>query len=193
MKKPLIVTNIDNLLIKHKAFVEPHKAWFDKAIKKTGDKSLSKWKKREDYFLGVNEAMDKLMPHATKKQKTAKAREWYQTEVIRYIQYHPGSVNRKIARRLETLKEDYTIVLLTTNTEDYINKILRSAELTHVYNGIIATKTSEEPNKADLIKKLVKKYGKPTYYLTGKREPEVIAQFRNLGARIISPSKLERL
>ncbi len=40
MVKPILATNIDGLLLKHKVFTKPHKAWFNRAIEKTGDKSL---------------------------------------------------------------------------------------------------------------------------------------------------------
>jgi len=193
MKKQLLVTNIDDLLIKHKAFIEPHKAWFGRVIKKGVDISIRRWMGKKDYFLGVKEAMNQIMPNATEKQQNAKAREWYQKDVVSYIKSHPRCVNRKVARDLEGLREDYTIVLVTTNTKEYIHKILKSAGLTKIYHGIIASKTSEKPNKSDLIKKLVKKYGKPDYYLSGKSEPEINIQFKKLGARIISLSKLEKL
>jgi hypothetical protein len=74
MGKPILATNIDGLLIRHEAFIEPHKAWFDRAIKKTGDKSLGEWKGRTDYFLGVDKAMEKLMPKASKEERTEQAR-----------------------------------------------------------------------------------------------------------------------
>jgi len=193
MKKPLLVTNIDDLLIKHKAFVEPHKAWFQRVIKKGVDPSIKKWMGKKDYFLGVKEAMSQLMPNATTKQQNSKAREWYQQDVVNYIKSHPRCVNRKVAKSLEALREDYTIVLVTTNTEEYIHKILKSANLTKIYHGIVASKTSEAPNKSQLIKTLVKEYGKPSYYLTAKKEPEVDAQFKKIGTRVISPSRLEKL
>ena len=97
MNKPIIATNIDNLLIKHEAFVEPHKSIWGRLIEKTGNKDLAKWIGKKDYFIGVNLAMDKIMPNATKEEKTLQVRTWYQEEVIRYIQDHPDCVNRHIA------------------------------------------------------------------------------------------------
>jgi hypothetical protein len=47
--------------------------------------------------------------------------------------------------------------------------------------------------KSDLIKQLTKKYGKADYYLTSKKEPDVIKTFKKQGTRIIKPSKLESL
>jgi len=74
MEKLIIATNIDGLLLEHETFIEPHKYWFDRAIQKTGDNSLENWKGKEDYFKGVNIAMEKLMPKATAEQRTLQAR-----------------------------------------------------------------------------------------------------------------------
>lgn len=85
MEKPILTTNIDGLLLEHDIFFEPHKDWFKRAIEKTRDNSLEKWIGKEDYFLGVNEAMKKIMPDSSKEEQTAQARKWYQKDVINYI------------------------------------------------------------------------------------------------------------
>ncbi len=85
MAKPILATNLEDLLINHKAFMEPHKKVWATLIKKTGNKSLAKWIGRKDYFIGVNLAMDELMPKATREEKTLQVRCWYQEAVIKYI------------------------------------------------------------------------------------------------------------
>ena len=118
MEKPILATNIDGLLIKHSAFIEPHKYWFERAIRQTGDENLRKWIGADPYFPGVNEAMKKLMPNATKEEQTTQARTWYQQDVIKYIQKHPEVIIRSIEKKLRNLKRSYKIILLTSNTQD---------------------------------------------------------------------------
>jgi phosphoglycolate phosphatase-like HAD superfamily hydrolase len=184
-KKPIIATNIDGLLIENKAFTEPHKAWFERAIKKTKDDSLRKWIGREDYFIGVNETMEKLMPSASKEERTYQARKWYQKDVVKYIKSHPEVVKKDTAKRLMLLKEKYRLILVTSNTKDYINKILKTSNLEGIYDTIIASKTEQEPDKEELISELIKKYGKPLYYLTGKPEDKINAKFEKLEIKVI--------
>ena len=88
MRKPVLATNIDGFLIKHEAFVKPHEAWFDRAVKLTGDKTLAEWKGKKNYFLGVDKAMEKIMPLATPRERTEQARKWYQEDVVDYIKKH---------------------------------------------------------------------------------------------------------
>lgn len=183
-KKPIIATNIDGLLIENKAFTEPHKAWFERAIKKAKDDSLKKWIGREDYFIGVNEAMEKILPNSSKEERTYQARKWYQKDVVKYIKYHPEVIKKDTAKRLMLLKEKYRLILVTSNTKDYINKILKTSNLEGIYDTIIASKTEEEPDKEELIGELIKKYGKPKYYLTGKPEDKINTKFEKLEIKV---------
>jgi len=193
MNKPIIATNIDDLLIKHEAFVEPHKAIWGRLIEKTGNKDLAKWIGKKDYFIGVNLAMDRIMPNGTREEKTLQVRTWYQEEVIKYIQNNPDCINRHIAERLKQLKTKYMLILITTNTQQHINKILDAAGLTRLYDLIIASETEKEPDKSELIDTLIEERGKPRYYLTGKDDPEIIEKLKKLEIKIITPSELDSI
>jgi len=193
MEKSILVTNVDGLLFTHETFIEPHRSWFKRAIEKTGDDSLNKWIGKKDYFLGVNEAMKKLMPNATEKERTTQAREWYQKAVVNYIKSHPETVKREIAQKLISLKDKYKIILVTTNTQDYIGAILKTAQLEGVYEDIIASKIEEEPNKEDLIKELIKRHGKPKYYLTGKIEDSINQIFKRLETKVLGINQVKEL
>ncbi len=74
MEKPILTTNIDGLLLDNDVFIEPHRDWFKRAIEKTGDKSLKEWIGKENYFLGVNKAMQQIMPKSSKEEQTNQAR-----------------------------------------------------------------------------------------------------------------------
>ena len=103
--KPILATNIDGFLIDHSAFIEPHRIWFDRAILLTKDDSLKKWKGHSEYFKGVNEAMEKILPESSKEERTQQASKWYQEDVIHYISIHPEVVNKKLAQALKNLKQ----------------------------------------------------------------------------------------
>ena len=193
MIKPILATNIDDLLISHEAFFEPHKTWFDRAIKKTKDKSLEKWKGKENYFPGVHLAMEKLMPKATQEQRTIQARMWYQEDVIRYIKDHPQTVNSSVAIKLRKLKIKYKLALITTNSQNYIGDILEAAELDDIYDLILGSLTHEEPNKTELISRFIKLYGIPKYYLSGKKEEKIIELLKEKGVKIIGVKDLDKI
>jgi len=117
----------------------------------------------------------------------------YQKDVIKYIKKHPEVIKENIAEKLRNLKYKYHLILLTTNTQDYINKILKVSHLEDIYDDIIASRTEKEPNKEGLIKELVKKYGIPKYYITGKEDLKVIEKFRELGVTIIDTKSIKKI
>jgi FMN phosphatase YigB (HAD superfamily) len=157
-------------LIEHSAFIEPHKIWFDRATLLTKDKSFSKWKGHKEYFIGVNQAMEKIMPEASKEERTEQARNWYQEDVEYYISIHPEVINNKLKKILKELKEKFTLALITTNTEEHILKILKTTKLEDIYDIIFASKAKEEPNKEKIFQDFKEKYGEPKYYLASRSE-----------------------
>jgi len=184
MEKPILATNIDGFLVDHSAFIEPHRIWFDRVILLTKDNSFKKWKGHAEYFKGVNEAMEKIMPDASKEEQTKKAREWYQEDVIHYISIHPEVVNRELTESLKKLKSRFTLALITTNAKDYIEKIIKIAGLEGIYDIIFASSLEEEPSKAKIAKDFEKKYGKPKYYV-GSRSKEAFEEFPKIGTMCI--------
>lgn len=193
MEKPIIATNLDGLLIEPSAFYKPHEKWFERVIEKTGDKTLKKWIGADPYFPGVHIAMEKMMPKATPEQRIAQARKWYQEDVIRYIQEHPEAIKRKNARILKVLRNKFKLILITTNTKDYIDRIIEVSNLQGIYDDIIASETEREPDKGKLIDELMRKYPKPKYYLTGKSDEKIASKFKELRVKVIEEKNLNSL
>lgn len=184
MEKPILATNIDGFLIDHSAFIEPHRIWFDRAILLTKDESLANWKGRQDYFIGVNLAMERILPDATKEERTAQARKWYQEDVAHYITLHPVVVNQKIKKELVKLKGKFTLALITTNTKEYISKILEAADLKGIYDIIFASSSEEAPDKAKIFREFQEEYGEPKYYIAS-RSKEAFEECIKLGTLCI--------
>ena len=181
MEKPILATNIDGFLIDHSAFIEPHRIWFDRAILLTKDESLKKWKGHPEYFKGVNEAMEKILPEASKEQRTAQARKWYQEDVIYYISIHPEVIKKNLIESLKKLKQKFTLALITSNTEEYIDKILEVSNLKGIYDIMHASKSEEEPSKQRLFQGFKEKYGEPKYYIAS-RSKEAVEECKKIGS-----------
>lgn len=179
--KPILATNIDGFLIKHEAFTEPHKAWFERAIKKTGDRSLEQWKGRKDYFKGVDIAMEKLMPDATPEERTIQARRWYQQDVVQYVKENQGMVYENVKKILKKLKSKFTLALVTVNSQEYISQILEAADLKGIYDIVYAIPSSEKPDKTSLFQRFTKEYGKPKLYIAA-RSKEAFEECTKIGS-----------
>ena len=181
MAKEILATNIDGFLIKHAAFIEPHVAWFDRAIKLTRDTSLEGWKHKKDYFLGVDKAMEQIMPEASEEERTSQARKWYQEDVVSYIKQHPEVVYRKVAELMKKLKSRFRLALVTTNTNEYIYQIIEAAGLTGIYDIVYAVPSSEKPDKAALFRNFTREHGKPKYYIAA-RSKEAFEECLSMGS-----------
>ena len=137
--------------------------------------------------------MEKIMPNASKEKRTAQARKWYQEDVIEYIKTHPETIKKNIAEKLKKLKANYKLILITTNTKDYIKKILKVSNLEGIYDEIIASKTEQEPNKKELLDELITQYGRPKYYLTGKPDEKINNVLKELGVKIINVKEINKI
>lgn len=180
-EKPILATNIDGFLINHSAFIEPHRIWFDRAIMLTRDETLKKWKGHPEYFVGVNEAMKKILPNSSEEERIAQARRWYQEDVIYYISIHPEVINHKVENALRKLKSRFTLALITTNTNEYINQILNTAGVNNIYDIIYASSVEEEPDKSKIFTEFQKKYGEPKYYVAS-RSKEAFEECKKIGS-----------
>lgn len=184
MEKPILATNLDGFLINHEAFIEPHRIWFDRASLLTKDDSFQKWKGHKEYFKGVNEAMEKIMPDVSKEERTKQARKWYQEDVVHYIKLHPEMVNHDLKKSLERLKQKFTLALITTNTGEYVNDILEAANLKGLYDIIYTSNLEEEPGKRQIVEEFKEKYGNPKYYVASKSN-EAFEEFPKIGTMCV--------
>ena len=51
----------------------------------------------------------------------------------KYIKENPSVIKKGVAEKLLKLKQKYTLILVTTNTEDYIDKILEVSKLNNIF------------------------------------------------------------
>ncbi len=120
------------------------------------------------------------MPTASKEKRTSQARSWYQEDVVYYIKMHPEIINYKLGDVLKKLKNRFKIALITTNTEEYITKILKAANLEGIYDIIHASSSEEEPSKSKLFEEFKEKYGQPKYYIAS-RSKEAFEELPKIG------------
>jgi phosphoglycolate phosphatase-like HAD superfamily hydrolase len=170
MEKPIIATTLSGLFIKKEAWDKAHTVWYENAAKKLNDKSILKWIGRQDYFKGVDEIMQKLYPNLNEPQKTIKARQIFFDSVIKYIQQNPKIRNTQIIDYFYSLKSEYRLALITTNTKQVLEKILSVTKLSDLFNIIEYSKESEKDNKIIVFDRFIKKYKNPVIYIGGSRK-----------------------
>lgn len=170
MEKPIIATTLSGLFLKQEPWDKAHILWYEKAAKRLNDKSVKEWAGRPDYFKGVDEIMQRLYPNLSEKERTFKAREMFFDSVLEYIKEHPKVKNEQIIKYFKSLKKDYHLALITTNTKSALERILSITNLENLFDIIEKSKPEEKDDKRIVFNRFIKRYGKPILYIGGSRK-----------------------
>jgi FMN phosphatase YigB (HAD superfamily) len=170
MEKPIIATTLAGLFIKREAWDKAHRIWYEDAAQTLNDNSILKWVGREDYFKGVEEVMQRLYPGLNDEQRTIKARQMFFDSVIKYTRQNPDVRNNEIIEYFNSLKSEFRLALITTNTKSALEKILSATRLSSLFDIMEASEESEKDDKRVVFKRFIKKYGKPLIYIGGSKK-----------------------
>ncbi|MFA5019626.1 MAG: HAD hydrolase-like protein [Candidatus Pacearchaeota archaeon] len=169
MPKPIIATTLSGLFVKNSPWDKAHVVWFHDASAKLKDDEVLNWIDKPNYFDGVDEVMNKLYPHLTNSDKTIKARETFFDSVCKYILQNPSVKNSDVITYFESIRRKYRIALITTNTKDATDKILKTLNMQRFFDIIECSKPEEKDNKRSVFDRFIEKYGKPEIYIGGGR------------------------
>lgn len=170
MEKPILATTLSGLFLKQEAWNKAHVLWYRESARKLGDNSVLKWIDKPDYFKGVDEVMKRLYPELSDSERTKKARKMFFDSVIRYIRENPHVKNEEIIKYFKSLKNKFRLALITTNTQEALNKILSATGLESLFDIIETSGESEKDDKILVFQRFIEKYGKPQVYIGGDRK-----------------------
>lgn len=170
MEKPVIATTLSGLFLKQEPWNKAHILWYEKVAEKLGDQSVKEWAKKSDYFKGVDEVMKRLHPKLSDDKRNSKARKMFFDSVVEYIKQNPKVKNEQIIKYFKSLKKEYQIALITTNTQSALEKILSVTNLESLFDIIETSKPEEKDDKRIVFNRFMKKYRKPILYIGGSRK-----------------------
>jgi len=170
MEKPIIATTLSGLFIRTEPWARAHILWLKEASEQLNDPAIMDWADKPNYFDCVEPIMSKLYPQLNKEERVIKAREIYFDSVCKYIQQNQNVVNQEIVKYFQSLKEKYTLVLITTNTKEAIDRILALAKLNELFDIIETSLPTEKDDKRLVFDRFLKKYEPPITYIGGSRK-----------------------
>lgn len=168
--KPIIATTLSGLFVKHEPWDKAHILWYENMAEKLNDNSVKQWIDRPDYFKGVDDVMKRLYPKLSDEERTRKARELFFDSVIKYIGKHPEVRNLEVIDFFELIKPNYRIALITTNTQNAVDRILKKVGLEGFFDIIECSFPEEKDDKKIVFSRFIQKYGKPLIYIGGGRK-----------------------
>lgn len=148
-----------------------HKIWFEEAAIKLGDPTINDLAERENYFSYVDDIMQRLYRELSDEERTIKARKEYFSYVVRYILENlDESVRDDIVKYFLSIKNEFQLALITTNTPEALTKILEAAELTGLFDIIEFSLPEEKDNKDLVFTRFIEKHNKPILYIGGDKK-----------------------
>jgi len=184
MEKPIIAASLKGLFIKSSPWIDAHILWYEERekeikTKKLDDSAIKEWRQllnsdpkeeRKKYFRYVDRIMEVLYPNLPSDKRTEKARELFFNATIEYIKQNPEVINKDIINYFQSLKKDYRLALITTNTSQALTSILKASKLEKMFDIIESSKPNEKDDKKAVIDRFIKKYGKPLIYIGGSKK-----------------------
>lgn len=170
MEKPIIATNLVGLFIKFRPWKNAHELWFEKYAEELNDPSILSWTDKPNYFEGVDLVMKLVYPNLSDDKRTIKARETFFDSVCEYIEKHPEDRNEQVIDYFKSLKPQYRIALITSNTSSAINKILSILKINDLFDIIEPSLENEKDDKSIVFSRFIENHGKPIIYIGGSKK-----------------------
>lgn len=170
MEKPIIATTLSGLYVSSEPWKKAHILWFDEAAEQLGDESVKQWAEKPDYFKGVDIVMKRLYPELSETERTVKAREKFFDEICRYIEMNPEVKNEDVIEYFSSIKDKYTLALITTNTREAAERILTVIGIRDLFDITECAFPDEKDNKIIVFERFIQVHGKPALYIGGDRK-----------------------
>lgn len=176
MTKPTIAVDFSGTLITEKPSEQAHYEWFEVMANLLKDKSILAYAKEKDYFPHVYKIMERFTGLDSKKEEDKKLMKKFARNLFQMSYFAAANkikdwlLFQDYANYLRELKQKYRLVLVTTSPEDTISPILHLVKCEDIFDEIIKSPLTEEPNKEKLLKQLLERQDNLKVYLGNSLE-----------------------
>jgi FMN phosphatase YigB (HAD superfamily) len=185
---PLIIIDFNGALFRSRPFDEAHKRWFKLFSVLLDDDSLNDWAFREDYFEGVHKCMKKYLGSESKESQTFFARQIYAMMLV--AETEQDDLIKDFAEYLRTIKERYTLALITSVPKSAVFPMLQKTHCTDIFDILYSSSARYHPDKASVFGEFINKYGKPLFYI-GKGDGD-LGLLKDMSINTVSVSWVEK-
>ena len=160
---PILVIDLKEALVKPRPFIDAHKRWFKLFSILLEDDSINDWVKKENYFEGVHAVMKLYLKDSDKEYQTIFSRQLFSMMLVAEIT--PNDLMKEFADYLRTLKERYTLALITTVPEDSITPLLNKIGCGDLFDIVYPSLNKNHPDKKTQFIEFIEKYTTPLFYI----------------------------
>ncbi len=176
MTKPTIAVDFSGTLITEEPSDLAHSEWFEVMVALLKDKSILAYAKEKDYFPYVYKIMERFTGLDAKKEEDKKLMKKFARNLFQMSYFAAANkikarlLFQDYANYLRELKQKYQLVLVTTSPEDIVSPILHLVKCDDIFDEIVKSPLTEEPNKEKLLKLLLDKHEGVSLYLGNSLE-----------------------
>jgi phosphoglycolate phosphatase-like HAD superfamily hydrolase len=160
---PILVIDLKEALVKPRPFIDAHKRWFKLFSVLLEDDSINDWAQKDNYFEGVHAVMKLYLKDSDKEFQTIFARQMFSMVLVAEIS--PDDLVKEFADYLRTIKDRYTLALITTVPENSIIPLLNKLGCGDIFELIYPSLNKNLPDKKTLFVDFIQKYDKPLFYV----------------------------
>jgi len=173
MNKPIIAMSFSGIIMKSAPWEKAHEVWFEHYANKLNKSEIAEYAKKENWFDYVDKVMALVEPEKSDSKRTIIAREKYFEVICDFGCDDPTLENKEIISYLYSLKEKFSLGLITTTPQKTINKILKTINHKDLFDVIECSLLEEKDDKLAVFKRFIEKNSKPLVYFGGERKETI--------------------
>jgi FMN phosphatase YigB (HAD superfamily) len=160
---PIIAIDFNGALLKSRPFDEAGRKWFELFSILLGDDSIKDLAFKSSTFESYHDILHSYLRVSDKETQTIFANQSYGMILLAEITSH--DLIKEFAEYLRTLKDRYTLALITTAPEVGIIPILNKLHCADIFDITFASAPNHHPDKNSLFIDFMTKYEKPLFYI----------------------------
>lgn len=155
--------DFNGALLRSRPFDEAHKNWFKLLSILLDDNSINEYASLEDYFDKVHEVMERYLGSVDYETRVSFARNLFAMSTIAEVKQEDLVV--EFANYLRSIKEKYSLVLITSAPEASVEPILQKVGCSDLFDILYKSPMTKHPDKKMLFKEFIEKHNKPVFYI----------------------------
>lgn len=189
--KKIIALSLLGIIKSNEPWKQAHRIGMKELAEKSGMQKLIGKEQDEEYFKLVEEALGKIEEYKelSGNERIAKRRDQYFERVSILIK-EGGLVDKDFVDFLESLKEDYEIILITTNKKEFVKDILNFAKAEDIFDSAITSKPDEKDDKKIVFERAIKKGEKPDIFIGSEKSGTLCKEF---GIKFIKHCSIKKI
>ncbi len=163
--KPIIVVGLVGVLVSSAPWKKAHEQGMKVHAENLGvDVSTIDG---DNYFDIVEKSLEKIWPDLSAEERIKKRRDIYFEHVLNFLK-SDFDIKQEILDYFKSLKEKYTLALVTTNNEKMTNEVLGLLGAGNLFDIMEFSKEEEKDDKEVVLRRLIEEHGKPLVLIESK-------------------------